>query len=61
MDSEFLNIYYEEKDLFGEAYAATNPSEYFAESFQKVILNPKDCQNNTPKTYQFFIDLMNGI
>lgn len=61
MDSEFLDIYYEEKDLFGEAYAATNPSEYFAESFQRFILDPEKSQKNTPNTYQFMMDLISRV
>ena len=54
----FINIYENEKDNFKSSkghgdYARTNVQEYFAESFQEYIINPKQLQENCPMTYGY--------
>lgn len=59
--SKFDEIYEEEKDSFCNVWSTnvnnTNTlSEYFAEAFQAVIVDPALIQTNCPRTYEYIMN-----
>ena len=54
----FMSCYEKEKDVFvrpwkSDTHAMSNTAEYFAESFQRFILEPETCKETQPLTYEY--------
>jgi len=64
-DVEFTDIYYDEKDYFvtdnNYAYATSNTTEYFADSFAEYMMNPQRLKDNTPRTYAYIDYVVHNI
>lgn len=64
--SEFDEIFEEERDSFCNVWSTnvnnTNTvSEYFAEAFQAVIVDPALIQTNCPRTYTYITNCINNV
>ena len=62
----FKKIYNDEKSSFSRtwrmsSYATSKPSEYFAESYQKYVLEPSKLKAAAPKTYAAIQDSLRKI
>ena len=62
--SDKLRTYFQrEKSVFDrkwkpDTHAMSNAAEFFAESFQQFVLDPKTCKTHQPLTYRFIAQLM---
>lgn len=57
---EWKLIYNIEKSKVRE-YAQSSPQEFFAEIFEKTMVNPEETKLNTPKAYKYMLECINDI
>lgn len=63
---EFYDLYMAEKGTFVEVGAAdansySSTTEYFAEVFQQAIIYPDSCRNSAPNSYNYIMNIINGM
>lgn len=64
LNNEFIELYNLESQSFTQvagSYAATNPTEYFAEMFYFIHINPSACEKYAPQTYAYIMNLINNV
>lgn len=64
--SEFTDIYNEEKESFCEVWSThanntESASEYFAEAFYVLMVNPNLVSTNCPRTYEYIMRYINSV
>ncbi len=64
--AEFIDCYNSEKDSFVEVgkqdnNSTSSTSEFFAEVWNQSILYPESCKESAPRSYEYVMNIMNGL
>ena len=61
LEDEWEDIYKAESHTATSSYYKANPQEYFADSFRRFILNPKQLKKSSPKTYTYISEAVSEL
>ncbi|MGU8834400.1 anthrax toxin lethal factor-related metalloendopeptidase [Clostridium perfringens] len=61
LEDEWDDIYKAESHTATSSYYKANPQEYFADSFRRFILNPKQLKKSSPKTYTYISEAVSEL